>query len=1443
MQMMESFNPMSSDFNNEEFNRYRAAQGVSSDAIVQLKIYGIPSCLTENGLRNLLSRAGAIISVKLIAYKNIGFVSVRQKDAVKIIAYFHNYKLGDGYLNVRPVKRLAQQNKVKQTENEPSDAGTASANAEEQKQFASKLVDEIHIPALNYPAASKYLQVGEELPIRVLSVISPSQFWIRCCSSKADGELKELHAKMTQHYSSLPPKTGFRPNGSGLYAAPSRVSGNWCRMQALKYDTESVHLLLLDYGTCEQIRLTELHSLEGQFCSLPFQAICCSLAHVKGVQSTPRWTVEAATCMCQLLTDEQVRAKVCQIDRYNLSVELILSSGKTVNDELVSRNCATYENGYEPGLVQANVQRTAALDSGSNLDELSKVSGIDHPTIKDLNHVPLKVAEQYDVVVLHARNAGDVTVCLTNNIGDFRALMMEMSSYQQSDVYVPCISEMVAAKYAVDGSWYRAKVLTLDSDSTAVVRFVDFGNTATVNFKSVAKLQPRHATFPVLGINIAFGSSNVDSTLLAEYRSLRLKVIEQRGSRYVVSLIEDGTETTQLGNHPSSQSTYSVSDISQSFLDTGKTYIAYVTDGTDVENFYVQVEEIGYLATHEQIQVIYVDKSGGYEPQQVGELIAIHLDEDNAWYRAVVKDIDDKKAIKCQLIDFGTVVTSVCKDIRQFDSRLLVYPAYAFQCSFHGDAVSAASAWKDEDLMPMTAVYYMTVVEIKGDRHSVELVELQSGVNMKQKLIDSGLLVKAQSSDFQPVVSPSSVDKPSANDQRRAESSHHRVHSEQMLAYVPDTEVCRLCSNREKIVVVHANSPSDFFIQSGSNSVQQKLRSLHRSINDFCRQSPCKPDAIAIGQIVGVKHDNGTWYRGEVMDAPSHGKFQVHFVDLGITKTAESSELRPLPDALAVFLPVQAVHCAIDRVVGCEPDGRWSSSAVEWFRSTCENNEFTLKFIFRNDSGSIWMVDLLQTDTGRAVKDMLLARQLAVQRMNISQRSNRNVSKDSPVLADVDRKQQVRSRPSPPLLSSTLKLASIQADDAVMVTCVYSPSKFFVQTQSQRCEEVLHELNSYYRAHDEAYYPQQVGELIAVMYDSCWRRAEVLSFDARNADVFLIDYGNIVTNVDFQNIRALAVHFASSLPKLAVCCAVSGIRGTRTDGSYSEAAGRWFRDSYLHVTSTVTEARRSSSSGALPIDLKDQRAVRTARQMLLDYEMALASTDNGHDDAEINVQPLCVMPTDIPQPSVKPAVTKSRHFADATVLNVNAVVSVVHCTSPVDFYVLPSNPAALQEMRSLSEKLEQHCITSNRTDYSPQYVGEPVVAKFEGGWYRAEVTNLMSDGNYDVVFVDFGNAAVVGTVDLQSLHEDFVKRPKQAVHCGIDGICGTGGGGEFTDAATEWFKEKFCCGSNATLLSVRIVTGGKHLINMSLPMDGSEMPAKELIVAAGLASYSDMSGS
>jgi len=1445
----DSWNPLSDDFNDETFNSYGLAatsQGVSSNTLVRLFVAGIPSCLTEQGLINLMSPVTKIRDVALVAHRNIGFVSVLQKDAVKVIAYFNNYKLGDSYLTVKLAKS------DKQIKNEPSSAvsGTvtriASASGKEQQRekgsnssvsnsSVSRFVAELELPDLKYPTAAKHVQVGQILPVKVLNVVSPSQFWISRDSTDADGSLKELHTTMQKHYSNLSPKTGFTPNGSGLYAAAVGGSGKWRRVQAMNFDTESVSVLLLDYGTCEQVGLTDLHSLEGQFCSLPFHAICCSLAHI---ECTQQWSEEAVDCMRQMLSSQEVRAKVYSVDGYTLSVELILSSGQTVSDVLVSRDYASYMSGCGPSSVEDNKQ----IMKMSPSDHTSAPS--DYLTSKNLSYVQLTVGEQYDVVILHAASVSDVTVCLKSSVNDLTTLTMDLSSYQFSESYVPHVGEIVAAEYAVDGSCYRAEVSSLNNDGSAVVHFVDFGNMATVDMKSVVQLQPRHTTFPVFGIKIKFRSSDVDSELLKEFCYLNLKVVEERDGHYVVDLVTDDTEMHSAESLPGER-ICSIADIQQPCLDTGKTYKAWVTDATDVEKFYIQFD---YQALDEHIQAIYSNKSGGYMPQQTGELIAIHLDLDDAWYRAVVMEIENKNAIKCQLVDFGIVQSTTSKDISRFDDHLLQHPVAAFKCTFHNAVVSSVDSWKKDYLKPMDDVFNVTVVEVRGHLHFVNLVNAESGVDCQQKLIDDGVLVKADSSSLQCVVTPTVVNKLPSGDAEQFVKSNPEdttasvsssretdtdiVKCEPLLPSVCDIEIQRLCHNREKVIVVHATSPSDFYVQSGSDSVQKKLASLQQSINSFCKQSAAVPDTVAIGQIVGVMHDDGVWYRGEVLDLHSHGKYRIHLVDFGITRTAEYAELRSLPDELAVFLPRQAFHCAIDRIVGCEPDGSWSDATVQWFQMICKNCDFTLKSIFKNDSGSIWLVDLLCA--GRTVKEMLLDQQLDIQRASSSSKSDKSVSKYSPVLLDVDNKQ-ISVKTSPALLSNSVKSALIEADETVTVTFIHSPGKFFVQKQHQSSAEVFQELNSYYKADSRVYRPKQVGELIAVMHNKHWYRAEVLAVNAYSANVFFIDCGYIVT-VDVKNCHALLLRFATALPKLAICCALGGINGTCTDGSYSEAASAWFRDNYLQVASSVTKVKSSGTSDLLLINLKNSASAKTARQSLLDYGMAVTTARTARDNASSkpahsSIQPQLHAPCDTAVPFVEPSVSTSRqhvYFQDAAMLHVDAVVCVVFVISPADFYVLPA--AVLQEVLSLSQKLAENCSTSNSSGYHPQYVGEPVAAKFEEQWYRAEVVKSLSNDRFEVSFVDFGNTEIVGACDLCILFEEFVKWPKQAVNCGLDGVCGTDSGQGFSSVAVKLFKE-FCSRSSVTLSSVR-VANKKHLVNID-DVDGSG--AKELLIAKGLA--------
>jgi len=1198
----EKWNPMLDDFNNERFN----PPACESSDIVQLFVYGIPPCLTEQGLRNLMSPVAKILRIAVLQHRNIGFVSVRQQDAVKVIAYFNNFKLGDSYLTVKLSKSYSrsaaeQAGAVSRTATRMS---TESGNVEQNealKSNSSTFVSDLTVPPLHYPSAAKYVQIGQELAVKVLNVVSPSQFWICRYLCDADGKLMELNTKLQNHYSSLPPKRGFRPNGSGLYAALMRGSGKWCRVQALNFDTESVSVLLLDYGTCERVSLTELHSLEGQFCVLPFQAMCCSLAHVRG---TPQWSEEAANCMRQLLADQQIRAQICNIDGYTLSVKLILSSGQTVNDLLVSRNCASYEEGYKPSVNQTNTEQTAASDNAA-----------EYPTTKDMNFVRLTVDEQYDMVVLHARNDKDVTVCQSDSLGKLAALLAELSRYTLSGSYFPRVGEIVATLYD-DGSWYRAEVLSLIGNSAAAVHFVDFGNTADVKLSSIVRLNPEHVAIPVYGINAMF-CSNVDSELLAEYCILTLKVVEQRDNCYVVSRVEDGTK-------------------------------------------------------------------------------------------------------------------------------------------------------------------------------------------MNSQSVESPATTDKLSSDSSPSTCESKPE---------TKSDHPVVQSKSVLASLPDAELQRLCLSREKVVVVHADSPGSFYIQPCSDSAQKDLASLHQSIANYCEQSPCKSGTVAVGQIVGVMCDNGVWRRGEVVDLELGGKFRVQLVDYGVTTTVDSGKLRPLPDSPAVSLPRQAIHCAIDRVVCCETNGSWSPTAMKWIQTVCRGGDlFVLRSIYESDSGNMFVVDLINVATGKTAQDMLLDEQLVLSGKDVSPKSSKSVStKSCAVLPDMGAKPEKTSVPV--ILSSMVKSAQILAGETVQVTYIQSPVNFYVQQQNESSTEVLQEMNKHCMTCDMAYRPRQVGELVAVMHDNYWYRAEVMSLNTSTVNVVCIDSGNTVDNVDAKNIRTLTMQFATGVPRLAVRCALGGLRGTREDRSFTEVACMYFRDCYLHVPSTVTKVKQSGSSNALLINLKTSTSGKTARKSLLDYGMALESADTDRSTTSVSqvqqVQPQIDTTSKITQPCVKPTLTERLHFEDAALLHVNDTVCIVHIVSSADFYCISSDPTALQDMMSLSEKLAQYCKVPDSEGYRPQYVGQPIAAKFDGDWFRAEVVKLMSDDRYEVFFVDYGNTEVVGAGDIRSLPKDCLKYPKAAVHCGIDDSCDSDGG----KLSAGLFKEKFSCGSKATLLSVRVVDR-KHWVNM-----------------------------
>ena len=74
-----------------------------------------------------------------------------------------------------------------------------------------------------------------------------------------------------------------------------------------------------------------------------------------------------------------------------------------------------------------------------------------------------------------------------------------MRAYKDSECtgYTPEKKEIVAAKFAFDGNWYRARVDAIDLDGNIRLTYVDYGNSDELQVSEIRKLKPEFASLPL----------------------------------------------------------------------------------------------------------------------------------------------------------------------------------------------------------------------------------------------------------------------------------------------------------------------------------------------------------------------------------------------------------------------------------------------------------------------------------------------------------------------------------------------------------------------------------------------------------------------------------------------------------------------------------------------------------------------------------------------------------------------------------------------------------------------------------------------------------------------------------------------------------------------------------------------------------------------------------
>ncbi|NWU33006.1 TDRD5 protein, partial [Hylia prasina] len=126
-------------------------------------------------------------------------------------------------------------------------------------------------------------------------VVSPSQFYVRICSTEASNKLRDLMFEMRHVYSHkvasdkyIMPESAVRPGQLCCVV----VSKWWYRVIIHRViSDQEVEVFCADYGRLQVVQKSSLRFLKWHYLKLPAQAIPCSLAWVKPVEG--KWSSAA----------------------------------------------------------------------------------------------------------------------------------------------------------------------------------------------------------------------------------------------------------------------------------------------------------------------------------------------------------------------------------------------------------------------------------------------------------------------------------------------------------------------------------------------------------------------------------------------------------------------------------------------------------------------------------------------------------------------------------------------------------------------------------------------------------------------------------------------------------------------------------------------------------------------------------------------------------------------------------------------------------------------------------------------------------------------------------------------------------------------------------------------------------------------------------------------
>uniref|UniRef100_A0A3B4ANB9 Tudor domain-containing protein n=1 Tax=Periophthalmus magnuspinnatus TaxID=409849 RepID=A0A3B4ANB9_9GOBI len=353
-----------------------------------------------------------------------------------------------------------------------------------------------------------------------------------------------------------------------------------------------------------------------------------------------------------------------------------------------------------------------------------------------------------------------------------------------------------------------------------------------------------------------------------------------------------------------------LADLPSKSITRGMVADVYISHCNSPQSFYVQFVE-------EQNDIFSIveklndpgtsSKSDTITEVHLGDLVQAEYSDDLFWYRAVVKEKQDKATVLVEFVDFGNTAIVPVSKMRKLDKTFLTLPAYSTHCLLE------SAAGLEKVLDPEVVSAFESAIGNVGETQLKCKFIQQSGTVWKVSLQGNGVEIEYK---------PTSVKSQSDGTQSQVKE-------------LPSTKATDSCSLRFKqqdfqdgqqleVYIASITDAQRFWCQSADTRELDRIaESVAKAGNSA---DPKNLELLSVGSpCIALFSEDQHWYRAEILNKTGD-EVSLLFVDYGNASQIKLSDVRQIPPQL-IQTPVQAFLCELEGFDSSK--GSWETSAAD----------------------------------------------------------------------------------------------------------------------------------------------------------------------------------------------------------------------------------------------------------------------------------------------------------------------------------------------------------------------------------------------------------------------------------------------------------------------------------------------------------------------------------